>query len=116
MYFKQIYIIINCLWIMICLVHCCSNHSVFISDGFCDFEEGSCDWAQEDTGDGDWVRGSGSAPVSKFQPSFDHTTDTDSGHYFFMNSSSHDSGQTASLFSPLYTAGTLGHKFLSFLL
>lgn len=101
---------------MIYLVHCCSNHSIFISDGLCDFEEGSCDWAQDDNDDRDWVRGSGSAPVTKFQPSFDRTTNTDNGHYFFMNSSSHDSGQTARMSSPLYNAGTLGHKNLSFLL
>ncbi|MCJ8731789.1 hypothetical protein PDJAM_G00203590 [Pangasius djambal] len=75
------------------------------ADGLCDFEEGSCDWTQEVDDDLDWVKGSGNTPVIKFQPSFDHTTNTDSGHYFYMDSSSHVSGHTARMFSPVFTAG-----------
>ncbi|KAK3546332.1 hypothetical protein QTP70_025671, partial [Hemibagrus guttatus] len=75
------------------------------TDGLCDFEEGSCDWEQEVDDDLDWVRGSGNIPVTKFQPSFDHTTNTDSGHYFYMDFSSRLSGHTARMFSPLFTSG-----------
>ncbi|XP_034159304.2 MAM and LDL-receptor class A domain-containing protein 1 isoform X1 [Pangasianodon hypophthalmus] len=74
------------------------------TDGLCDFEEGSCDWTQEVDDDLDWVKGSGNTPVIKFQPSFDHTTNTDSGHYFYMDSSSHVSGHTARMYFPLFTA------------
>lgn len=52
--------------------------------------------------------------VTKFQPSFDHTTNTASGHYFCMDSSSHVPGHTARMFFPLFTAGTLENP-LSFL-
>lgn len=77
------------------------------TDGLCDFEEGRCNWEQEVDDDLDWVRGSGNTPVIKIQPNFDHTTNTDSGHYFYMNSSSHvHTGHTARMFSPLFTAGT----------
>ncbi|XP_058250824.1 MAM and LDL-receptor class A domain-containing protein 1 [Hemibagrus wyckioides] len=75
------------------------------TDGLCDFEEGSCDWEQVVDDDLDWARGSGNTPVTKFQPSFDHTTNTDSGHYFYMDFSSRVSGHTARMFSPLFTAG-----------
>ncbi|XP_053484115.1 MAM and LDL-receptor class A domain-containing protein 2 isoform X3 [Ictalurus furcatus] len=77
------------------------------TDGLCDFEEGRCNWEQEVDDDLDWVRGSGNTPVIKIQPNFDHTTNTDSGHYFYMNFSSHvHTGHTARMFSPLFTAGT----------
>ncbi|KAI5627922.1 MAM and LDL-receptor class A domain-containing protein 1 [Silurus asotus] len=77
------------------------------TDGLCDFEEGSCNWAQEVNNDHlDWVQGSGNTPAIKFQPSFDHTTNTGSGYYFYMDSSSHVPGHTARMFSPLFTAGS----------
>lgn len=95
------------------LLHCYLNYSISILDGLCDFEEGRCNWEQEVDDDLDWVRGSGNTPVIKIQPNFDHTTNTDSGHYFYMNSSSHvHTGHTARMFSPLFTAGTLGNNKL----
>uniref|UniRef100_A0A8C4IGG5 MAM domain-containing protein n=1 Tax=Dicentrarchus labrax TaxID=13489 RepID=A0A8C4IGG5_DICLA len=72
----------------------------------CDFEEGSCDWKQHTTDDFDWVRQSGSTLNPSTGPDSDHTTNTPTGHYYFLSSSAADrAGQTAEMSSPLYPAG-----------
>ncbi|KAG9273992.1 MAM and LDL-receptor class A domain-containing protein 2-like [Astyanax mexicanus] len=76
------------------------------TDGLCNFEEGSCGWTQQADDDLDWIRGSGVDPVLNTNPSVDHTTHTDSGHYYYMGSdSSHVGEHTARMSSPLFTAG-----------
>ncbi|XP_039999701.1 MAM and LDL-receptor class A domain-containing protein 1 [Xiphias gladius] len=72
----------------------------------CDFEEGSCNWQQQTTDDLDWVRQSGSTPNPNTGPDSDHTTNTPTGHYYYLPSSAADrAGQTATVSSPLYPAG-----------
>ncbi|XP_031666604.1 MAM and LDL-receptor class A domain-containing protein 2 [Oncorhynchus kisutch] len=72
----------------------------------CDFEESSCNWLQQADDDGDWVRGSGSTPNPNTGPDYDHTTNTATGHYFYLPSSGVDQpGQTARMASPLFPAG-----------
>ncbi|KAK1879509.1 MAM and LDL-receptor class A domain containing protein 1 [Dissostichus eleginoides] len=72
----------------------------------CDFEEGSCDWQQQSDDDSDWVRETGSTHNPHTGPDSDHTTNTPTGHYYFLSSSTHDlQGQTAKMSSPLYPAG-----------
>lgn len=72
----------------------------------CDFEEGSCEWQQQKDDDFDWVRHSGSTPNPNTGPDSDHTTNTPTGHYYYLPSSSADlAGQTAKMSSPLYPAG-----------
>ncbi|KAM7379552.1 hypothetical protein PAMP_005098 [Pampus punctatissimus] len=72
----------------------------------CDFEEGSCNWLQQTTDDADWVRQSGSTLNPNTGPDSDHTTNTPTGHYYFLPSSAVDhTGQKAQMFSPLYPAG-----------
>ncbi|XP_047444387.1 MAM and LDL-receptor class A domain-containing protein 2 isoform X2 [Mugil cephalus] len=73
----------------------------------CDFEEGSCDWQQQQTfDDTDWVRQSGASHKPNTGPDSDHTTNTPTGHYYSLPSSAVDqAGETASMFSPLYPAG-----------
>ncbi|KAL7876291.1 hypothetical protein AOLI_G00112540 [Acnodon oligacanthus] len=59
--------------------------------GLCDFEEGSCGWTQQADDNLDWIRGSGNDPVLNSKPSFDHTTNTESGYYYYIASDSpHD--------------------------
>ncbi|KAF7668436.1 hypothetical protein LDENG_00014610 [Lucifuga dentata] len=71
----------------------------------CDFEEGSCNWQQQTTDDTDWVRHSGPTPNPKTGPDSDHTTNTPSGHYYYLSSSDVDvTGQTAKMSSPVYPA------------
>ncbi|XP_076003138.1 apical endosomal glycoprotein [Genypterus blacodes] len=71
----------------------------------CDFEEGSCNWLQQTTDDADWVRESGSTPNPKTGPDSDHTTNTHTGHYYYLPSSATDlTGQTGKMSSPLYPA------------
>ncbi|XP_038573588.1 MAM and LDL-receptor class A domain-containing protein 1 [Micropterus salmoides] len=72
----------------------------------CDFEEGSCNWQQQTTDDFDWVRQSGSTLNPNTGPDSDHTTNTPTGHYYYLSSSAADrAGQTAKMSSPLYPAG-----------
>lgn len=71
----------------------------------CDFEGGTCDWQQQTTDDFDWVRQSGSTFNPNTGPDSDHTTNTPTGHYYFLSSSTADrAGQRAEMFSPLYPA------------
>ncbi|XP_063741754.1 MAM and LDL-receptor class A domain-containing protein 1 [Eleginops maclovinus] len=72
----------------------------------CDFEEGSCGWQQESDDDFDWVKQTGSTHNPNTGPDSDHTTNSPSGHYYFLSSSDGDiKGQTAKMSSPLYPAG-----------
>ncbi|TKS79616.1 LDL-receptor class A domain-containing protein 2 Skeletal organic matrix MAM and [Collichthys lucidus] len=72
----------------------------------CDFEEGSCNWQQETTDDSDWVRQSGSTLNPNTGPDSDHTTNTPTGHYYYLSSSAADvDHQTAKMYSPPYPAG-----------
>ncbi|XP_070701014.1 MAM and LDL-receptor class A domain-containing protein 1 [Pempheris klunzingeri] len=71
----------------------------------CDFEEGSCNWQQQTADDFDWVRQSGPTLNPNTGPDSDHTTNTATGHYYFLPSSAADhTGQTAKMSSPLYPA------------
>ncbi|XP_074507832.1 MAM and LDL-receptor class A domain-containing protein 1 [Sebastes fasciatus] len=72
----------------------------------CDFEEGSCNWQQQTTDDFDWVRQSGSTYNPNTGPDNDHTTNTPTGHYYYLPSSAADrADQKAKMSSPLYPAG-----------
>lgn len=72
----------------------------------CDFEEGSCNWQQQTTEDFDWVRQSGPTHNHNTGPDSDHTTNTPTGHYYYLPSSAADqAGQKAAMSSPLYPAG-----------
>ncbi|XP_061879772.1 MAM and LDL-receptor class A domain-containing protein 1 isoform X1 [Entelurus aequoreus] len=69
----------------------------------CDFEEGSCNWQQDNNDDADWIGQSGSTPNPNTGPDSDHTTNTPMGHYYYLPSSNNDiAGQTAAMSSPLY--------------
>ncbi|XP_028297170.1 MAM and LDL-receptor class A domain-containing protein 2 isoform X2 [Gouania willdenowi] len=71
----------------------------------CDFEEGSCNWQQETNDDSDWLRNSGVTSNPNTGPAGDHTTSTQTGHYYLLPSSPADwVGQRAAMFSPLYPA------------
>ncbi|KAK2822608.1 hypothetical protein Q5P01_022673 [Channa striata] len=71
----------------------------------CDFEEGSCNWQQQTSDDFEWVRQSGITHNPNTGPDSDHTTNTPTGYYYYLPSSTADrAGQTATMFSPLYPA------------
>ncbi|KAF3858061.1 hypothetical protein F7725_011262 [Dissostichus mawsoni] len=67
--------------------------------------EGSCDWQQQSDDDSDWVRETGSTHNPHTGPDSDHTTNTPTGHYYFLSSTDDLQGQTAKMSSPLYPAG-----------
>ncbi|MEQ2262193.1 hypothetical protein XENORESO_000720, partial [Xenotaenia resolanae] len=69
----------------------------------CDFEESSCNWQQATSDDSDWIRQSGSTLNPNTGPESDHTTNTPTGHYYYLPSSMDDhAGQKALMSSPLY--------------
>lgn len=88
----------------IILQHVTSVASFCLVD-LCDFEEGSCNWQQETNDNFDWVRQSGHD--SNTGPEVDHTTNTATGHYYYLPFSINDQGgQTAAMMSPLNPAST----------
>uniref|UniRef100_A0A3Q3KLB2 MAM domain-containing protein n=1 Tax=Mastacembelus armatus TaxID=205130 RepID=A0A3Q3KLB2_9TELE len=90
------------------------NFTNCILPDLCDFEEGSCNWQQNTTDDFDWVRQSGSSHRPNTGPDSDHTTNTPTGHYYYLPSSAADhTGQTAAMSSPLYPAGKVASTFSS---
>lgn len=88
-----------------CLCHALKN---IAPAGLCDFEEGSCGWQQQTDDDYDWARQSGPTNNPNTGPDSDHTTNSLTGHYYYLPSSNADrAGQTARMSSPLYLAGAL---------
>ncbi|KAL1280451.1 hypothetical protein QQF64_015051 [Cirrhinus molitorella] len=76
------------------------------TEGICDFEDGDCGWMQQTDDDLDWIRVSGNNVKSKSTPGFDHTTNTASGYYFYMESASkHVQGHIARMTSPQLPIG-----------
>uniref|UniRef100_A0A3Q2DQA7 MAM domain-containing protein n=1 Tax=Cyprinodon variegatus TaxID=28743 RepID=A0A3Q2DQA7_CYPVA len=87
-----------------------SNYDFSMRDGACapaascDFESGQCTWVNVQKEDGhEWVMHSGSTANPNTGPDSDHTTNTPSGHYYFLPSSiDEQAGQKALMYSPLY--------------
>ncbi|MBN3307353.1 MLRP2 protein, partial [Amia calva] len=79
----------------------------------CDFEESDCNWIQQTDDDYDWIRGFGGTPTNDTGPSFDHTSNTAAGYYFYLETSSlHKPGKKARMTSPEFPAA--GHRCLQF--
>ncbi|CAH1786792.1 unnamed protein product, partial [Owenia fusiformis] len=53
----------------------------------CDFEMGTCNWINDETGDSDWLRGRGNSMNEIAGPAFDHTTGLPKGFYMFVDAS-----------------------------
>ncbi|XP_062407771.1 MAM and LDL-receptor class A domain-containing protein 1 [Sardina pilchardus] len=73
--------------------------------GLCDFEEGDCNWTQLADDDFDWVRGSGPTPTADTGPSVDHSTNTDTGHYYYLESSNQLPASRAKMASSAFPSG-----------
>ncbi|XP_041944947.1 MAM and LDL-receptor class A domain-containing protein 2 isoform X2 [Alosa sapidissima] len=73
--------------------------------GLCDFEEGDCNWTQLADDDFDWVRGSGPTPTAQTGPSVDHSTNTDAGHYYYLESSNQLPASRARMASSAFPSG-----------
>ncbi|KAA0719308.1 LDL-receptor class A domain-containing protein 1 Skeletal organic matrix MAM and [Triplophysa tibetana] len=75
------------------------------AEGLCDFEEGDCGWIQQTNDNLDWIRVSDQYQNSEFlksRPGLDHTTNTASGYYFYMDTKpAHVQGHKAIMTSPL---------------
>uniref|UniRef100_A0A4W3HDP5 MAM and LDL receptor class A domain containing 1 n=1 Tax=Callorhinchus milii TaxID=7868 RepID=A0A4W3HDP5_CALMI len=76
------------------------------SNLLCDFENGLCNWEQATEDDFDWTRNRGQTPSLNTGPSKDHTFGTAQGHYFYIEVSEQQFGNTAMLVSPILEATT----------
>ncbi|XP_077978860.1 MAM and LDL-receptor class A domain-containing protein 1-like [Glandiceps talaboti] len=78
--------------------------------GFCDFEADMCDWTAGPMGNFDWVRqNSDDAGSSSDGPTFDHTTESGTGHYVFASTSlPRNIGDSASLISSTHKPNQTG--------
>ncbi|XP_053390248.1 MAM and LDL-receptor class A domain-containing protein 1-like [Mercenaria mercenaria] len=70
----------------------------------CNFEDGLCNWQQENSDDFDWLRESGDTPSSDTGPSSDHTTGDD-GHYIYIKATDQDKEDKAVISSPVQNSG-----------
>lgn len=73
----------------------------------CDFEYDFCHFTAHVDGYNntfDWLRGYGSTPNANTGPSEDHTTQTATGYYSYIDSGKRKANDRAGLISPLYTA------------
>ncbi|XP_014680988.1 PREDICTED: MAM and LDL-receptor class A domain-containing protein 2-like [Priapulus caudatus] len=71
----------------------------------CDFEYDFCHFVSHVNGYNssfDWTRGRGATPNADTGPSFDHSTQTNTSYYAYMNSAKGKAGDRAGLISPLY--------------
>ncbi|XP_067654243.1 MAM and LDL-receptor class A domain-containing protein 1-like [Haliotis asinina] len=72
----------------------------------CDFENQLCRWTQGTNDDFDWTIKSGPPTRGYKGPQMDHTLQTDSGHYIYLDPK-FASAETAWLVSPLLSANTI---------
>ncbi|RVE62060.1 hypothetical protein OJAV_G00176900 [Oryzias javanicus] len=79
--------------------------------GFCDFESSFCGWTNlgGDVDQGDWLRGAGASPNPHTGPTVDHTTDSEHGHYAYVDSSVGEWGDMSFLISDVFQPSTRGH-------
>ncbi|XP_077987551.1 uncharacterized protein LOC144442158 [Glandiceps talaboti] len=66
----------------------------------CDFEYGFCGLSQDTNADFAWTRNSGGTPSSNTGPSVDHTLNSDTGHYVYIETSAVSSCLVARLVLP----------------
>lgn len=78
---------------------------IYATADLCDFEEGDCNWTQQADDDFDWVRGSGATPAAHTGPSTDHSTNTDTGHYYYLESTNQMPASKARMASPAFPSG-----------
>ncbi|GAB1608584.1 hypothetical protein Ahia01_001142600 [Argonauta hians] len=56
--------------------------------GFCEFENGLCNWKNDKLDDFDWIISQGITDTTGTGPVFDHTLQNSKGHYLFIDASS----------------------------
>nr|XP_054750334.1 MAM and LDL-receptor class A domain-containing protein 1-like [Lytechinus pictus] len=86
----------------------------------CDFESGTvCDWTQDSNDDLDWFWLTGYQGSPDGAPYEDHTHNSPSGHYFYLNSAADDVNKKALLdgpvFSPPQSPGDCVIRFWAFM-
>ncbi|RXN38350.1 MAM and LDL-receptor class A domain-containing 1-like protein [Labeo rohita] len=79
--------------------------------GQCDFEANFCSWMNLlEVDDADWLRAQ-AGTGNHTRPSVDHTTNSSTGYYLYMDSSVGVWGDTAMILSEIFTPDSRGHCF-----
>ncbi|CAG2247392.1 unnamed protein product [Mytilus edulis] len=71
----------------------------------CTFENGICDWTQDQQDNQDWVSRSSTTPSSGTGPNSDHTFGDSTGHYMYFEASGGSQHDTAVLKSHMLSTG-----------
>ena len=82
-----------------------------ISTLYCDFENGLARWTQDTTDQFDWTVASGSTLSRATGPSSDHTLQSTSGHYAYIEVTGQSANSTARLISTSTNIGSAGLCF-----
>ncbi|XP_077978864.1 MAM and LDL-receptor class A domain-containing protein 1-like [Glandiceps talaboti] len=78
----------------------------------CDFEHDFCRWTDDEDDDFDWLRGKGGTETNGTGPFIDHTTETDTGYFAYINTSSALQNQRAILTTTPFASD--GERCLNF--
>ena len=68
----------------------------------CDFESSLCEWVQDETDGYAWKRTSGYETLSNILPQRDHTTNTESGSYIYVETKNRQPASTSTLIGPSF--------------
>ncbi|XP_055007325.1 MAM and LDL-receptor class A domain-containing protein 1-like [Boleophthalmus pectinirostris] len=78
--------------------------------GHCDFETNLCSWINMGQIDqADWLRGTGAGVESTTRPPVDHTTNSSSGYYIYVDSSVGQWGDQSFLIGEVFQPSNRGH-------
>lgn len=80
----------------------------------CDFESGFCDWKQSSADDFDWTIGNNGTTSVGTGPPFDHTYQSSTGHYAYIETSGRQPNNRAVLLSPMVTSAVTTTKCMQF--
>jgi hypothetical protein len=86
-----------------------SDEENCVNYNMCDFENGICDWKNDNSSELKWTYNFGSTTSYKTGPKRDHTTGLASGHFVYLEASEGPQNSKARLISPSYTV-KLGSK------
>jgi hypothetical protein len=68
----------------------------------CNFENGFCEWVNNDLNEFNWKRTSGQYAESDILPRRDHTTNTDIGNYIYIETKDKPAGKKSTVFGPIF--------------
>ncbi|CAF0808194.1 unnamed protein product, partial [Brachionus calyciflorus] len=78
------------------------NSTCIVYTSRCNFENSFCDWVQGEANQYNWQRTSGYSTNSNFLPQRDHTTNTESGSYIYIETKNKTPNSKSTLIGPSF--------------